>query len=106
MITYSVGFVLIFLTFFLLHLHAYRKRAELELDEMEMILTNGRLRANVLSIAIGLLSIAISLFGGPQSAAIAGMVFGLMGPAHGLNGYIVSRGLSRIENRVSSEPRG
>jgi hypothetical protein len=102
MIIYSIGFLLIFLTFLLLHLRAYRKRQDLELDEAELVQTIGRIRANSISIGIALLSIALSVFGGQRMSGLAGMIYGLMGPAYGLNGYFVGRRLTEVLNRERS----
>jgi len=99
MIIYSIGFLFIFSTFFLLHLRAYRKRNQLELDEIEMVQTIGRIRANSIAIGIALISIAISVFGGERVAGFAGMVYGLMGPAYAVNGYVVGRRLTEALKR-------
>ena len=96
MIIYSLGFFLIFLTFFLLHFHAYRKRDLLELDEIELVQTHGRIRSSFISMGIALTSITISVVWGGSASAVAGMVYGLMGPAHGVNGYFVGRRMSEL----------
>jgi len=96
MIIYSFGFFLIFLTFFLLHFHAYRKRHLLELDEIELVQTHGRIRSSFISMGIALTSITISVVWGGSASPIAGMVYGLMGPAYGVNGYFVGRRMSEL----------
>jgi hypothetical protein len=96
MIIYSFGFFLIFLTFFLLHFHAYRMRDLLELDEIELVQTYGRIRSSFTSMGIALASITISVVWGGSASTIAGMVYGLMGPAHGVNGYFVGRRMSEL----------
>jgi uncharacterized membrane protein len=101
MVIYSLGFFLIFLTFFLLHVHAYRKRAELEFDEIEVVQTHGRLRANLIAMTTASLSMGITLFGGPQAAGVAGMIYGLMGPAYAVNGFVVGK---RVEQLTKATP--
>jgi uncharacterized membrane protein len=96
MIIYSVGFLLIFLTFFLLHVYAYRQRHDLELDDIEIVQTKGRLRANLISMTISVVSISLAVLGGATANGMAGMVYGLIGPAYSVNGYFVARRVQQL----------
>ena len=67
MLVYSSGFVLLFGTFVALHWNAWRQRERLALDTMELF------------------------------DARAGITFFLLGPAHGMFGYINGRRRDRLE---------
>jgi uncharacterized membrane protein len=88
MIIYGVGFAAVFSVFSLLYYHAYRKRAYLELSEPEVFDTLSSVRQNVFSVAIGVLSIAIALIGGPAHAANSGYVYILLGPTLTIHGMV------------------
>jgi uncharacterized membrane protein len=99
-LVFSAGVALIFGTFVLLYRHAWVKRAELRLSaEQEVQLRFGQ-RAHLLSLALGVTSIAIALFAadGPL-IAVAGLVYCLMGPIHGWNGYQAGRALEKLRER-------
>ena len=101
MATYSLGFALLFALFVLLHAHAWRRREFLELDAAERLLTLSDLRAHAISVAVGLLSLGVSLCcEGRESWA--GMLYFLMGPLHGLNGLAQRRALARLGAAVPS----
>jgi len=86
MVIYGIGFTAVFSVFGLLYYHAYRKRADLELSESETFETRSSVRENALFVAIGLLSIAIALIGGPSQASLSGYVYGLLGPVLTIHG--------------------
>lgn len=88
MVFYSSGVVLIFGLFALMNLRAYRLREALELDELETYLTHSEIGAHVISLAIGVLSIVLALVSpGIWGPFLAGVIYFLMGPAHGVYGY-------------------
>lgn len=86
MVIYGLGFASIFLIFLLMHLHAYRKRAELELNEAELYDTRSQIYHHVGYIAIGLLStmMAVAFEERPQWA---GLTYFLIGPTSGVIGW-------------------
>ena len=86
MMLYSAGVVAIFGVFVLLYLHAWRRRAMLNLSRSEETTLRFSMRAHVLSAALGLVSLGIVVVR-PSWAAFAGMLYGLMGPLHAWNGY-------------------
>lgn len=86
MIMYSFGVILVFGTFLLLHLHAWRKRDELGLDQQELLTLRYGARGHMISTGLGVVSL-ILVWLIPQQTAYAGMIYGLMGPLHGWNGY-------------------
>lgn len=88
MLLYSGGLVGIFLMLFLMHLHAWRHRDVLELNEPERLITVGTLREHLIHMSIGLASIALALAG---QVALSGLIYFLVGPAQGLNGWHMGR---------------
>ena len=99
MMLYSTGVVLIFLVFVLLYRHAWSKRATLDLTEKEELSLKFGLRAHLISMGLGLTSLAIVVVNGGW-AAIAGMLYGLMGPLHAWNGYRAGKAHHQLEARA------
>jgi hypothetical protein len=92
MLTYSMGIVLIFGTFALLYQHAWRRRRALHLSPAEEISLQFGQRAHLLTMSLGGLSIVIALIAGnTEWVAVAGLIYVLMGPIHGWNGYRQSK---------------
>ncbi len=96
MLLYSGGVVMIFLTFVLLHWHASRRHVELQLDAAELLTLRYSTRAHLISMSIGLVSILIAMIDA-KLAWLAGVIYGAMGPLHGLNGYFAGRALTAME---------
>lgn len=86
MLFYSGGFVGIFAVLAAMYRRAWRLEDALELDAAERIATRGSLRGHLLSVGIGLRSLACAV-ALPRYPALSGLVFFLMGPVHGWNGY-------------------
>lgn len=86
MLIYGLGFASIFLIFLLMHLHAYRKRAELELTAPEIYDTKTQMIHHAGYIGIGLLStiFAVTFSGHPQWA---GWAYFLIGPVSAAIGF-------------------
>lgn len=103
MLLYSGGFVGIFVVLSLLYLRAWRLRDALGLDAAERVATRGSLRRQLLSVAIGLLSLALAL-ALPRFPAASGLIFFLMGPAQAWNGFRTERELERVRARAAEEP--
>ena len=91
----GTGVVAVFGMLWLLHRHAWRRRRELELDAIEEHLTRAALGSHALSAGVGATSLAIALFL-PGSGALAGWIYFLMGPLHGVRGYRVAKRLERL----------
>ena len=96
MLAYSAGFVALFGTFALLHWNAWRQRESLALGELERYDTRASMRRHLVSVAIGSASLAITLIV-PQYLPFAGLIFFLLGPAHGTYGYLNGRRRRRLE---------
>ena len=95
MLLYSAGVVLIFGVFVALHRHAWKKRADLDLDAMELLTLRFSTRAHLISMMFGVVSIAIVLIN-KRWAGIAGMIYALMGPLHAWNGFTGARAHERL----------
>jgi uncharacterized membrane protein len=96
MLVYSSGFTLLFATFVALHWNAWRQRARLGLDTLELFDARAGIRRHSISVAVGVVSMAIVILA-PQYAAAAGPIFFLLGPAHGTFGYVNGRRRDRLE---------
>lgn len=90
MVMYSSGVVMVFGAFLLLHRHAWRKRAELGLDEAELLNLRFGARGHMISVGLGIVSLLL-VWLMPYQTAYAGMIYGLMGPLHGWNGYMAGK---------------
>ena len=91
-----------FSVFILLHLQAYRKRTQLELNELELFDTRNSIQESGLNCCIAVLSICLAVFGGRYS--------GLSGPAYVLtaivltvNGTIMGRRRRALEKLAASD---
>lgn len=91
MIIYSIGYLLVFLVLFLLYMHAYRKRDELELNAAEIVLTKSEIQSSALNIGVAMFSIIIAAVGGANYSAWAGWIYFLVGPSLAINGTIMGK---------------
>jgi hypothetical protein len=96
MFVYSSGFMLLFGTFVALHWNAWRQRERLRLDTLELFDARAGIRRHAISAAFGLASLVIVIVA-PGYGAFAGLIFFLLGPAHGTFGYINGRRRNRLE---------
>jgi uncharacterized membrane protein len=104
MVIYNIGFITLFSLFALLYRHALRQKDALQLDELELFEARNGLRVMVTSIVIGLIAVAVMLMLPRVAAGMSGMVYILMGPAHGINGARYGRARAKlIEARASRE---
>jgi hypothetical protein len=95
MYMYSGGVVLVFTTFVLLYWHAWRRRRDLDLDAAELVTLRFGRRAHLISVGIGVLSLALNYVTGLPG--IAGVIYFLMGPLHALNGYMMHKTLVKLQ---------
>lgn len=96
MFVYSMGFTALFGTFALLHWNAWRQRERLRLGALELFDARAGIGRHMISVALGVLSVAIVLLW-PRYMAFAGLIFFLLGPAHGIFGYANGRRRERLE---------
>jgi len=101
MLLYDVGVIAIFGTFVLLYQHARRRKAQMGLGALDEITLRFGLRSHLISLSIGLISLAIVLIQ-PNFAFIGGMIYGLMGPLHGWNGYQGGKTLALAQKKAAA----
>lgn len=82
MILYGVGFIAVYTVFLLLYIHAYRKRYELGLDEVEVNVTRSCLLSILLVIGVALASVLIAALGGVGYASLSGWTYLIAIPMH------------------------
>jgi uncharacterized membrane protein len=106
MIIYSTGYVVIFLVFVLLHLHAYRYRESLDLSPLEVFDTRSTIYENLINMAVGLSSILLVTLGGEKMAGWSGLVYFMLGPAMTINGVArVKKRKAMISSEISAKDR-
>ena len=103
MIIFGVGYIAVFGVFALLYWHAYRKRAQLELNELETFDTRTDIRESLLNVGIGVVSLAFAVFGGGRFAAISGMTYMLTPVVMTLHGTLNGRRRRKLETLSTAE---
>ena len=96
MLVYSTGVALIFGTFVLLYVYAWRQRTALQLGAADLVTLRFNLQAHVISTALAIVSIGLALVVEEQMMALPGVLYGLMGPLHGMNGYFAGRAHGKL----------
>jgi uncharacterized membrane protein len=96
MVIYSAGVFLIFGIFALLHVHARVRRQRLELTERELLELRYSLRGHLISAGLAVASLLLIWLLPAGHLEWAGIIYGLMGPLHGLNGYMGGRAKSAL----------
>lgn len=94
---FGAGYVAVFLVFALLYLHAYRKREELELNKLEVFDTRAGLISAVLTGAVGVASIAITLLFGTRAGGWSGWIYFANGPIQTVHGFWFGSRRRRLE---------
>lgn len=97
MLIFSIGYLAVFGLFVLLYGHAYRRRAQLELNELEIYDTRTDIREAGLNVGIALLSIAFAAL--MRSSALSGMTYMLCPIVMTAHGMISGKGRRKIEER-------
>jgi uncharacterized membrane protein len=81
MYIYSGGYTIIYILFFFMYVHAYKKRNELELTPAEIFDTKTRMWAHLILVLIGALCVAAAFLLPAEKAGSSGFVYFLIGPA-------------------------
>ena len=98
MIVYSAGFMAISLVFALLFWHAYRKRAQLELNPLEVFDTCTSTGYSLINSGVAFVSILIAIIGGEEHAGWAGLIYPfLLAPLCTVFGTVTGRRRRRFE---------
>ena len=103
MLIYGFGYLLIGLVFILFHLHAYKKRDEIGLNEIENILTKGSISFWGINVFTAALSLIIVIIGGIDYVGLSGWIYFLIGPAATVNGIFTRKKIKNIKNNLAQE---
>jgi len=96
MATYSAGFVAVFGILTLFYWNALRQREALALTPLDVFDARAGLRAHLLSVAVGTVSILAALLVPIRLLWLAGFVYFLLGPVQGTNGRLNGRARARL----------
>ena len=88
MVVYGLGYIAVFTMLFLLHLHAWRRRKDLELTPLELWITRETMQEQAAQMGIALVSISFALQGSPNWA---GFTYILIYPVLTVNGFLMGR---------------
>ena len=102
MLIFGVGYLAVFVVFVLLYWHAYRKRAALELNQLEVFDTRNSIQECALNCGVALFSMAQLLVGGPKFAGLSGVSYMLTGVVMGINGTVMGTRRRKLENQFES----
>lgn len=102
MIIFGIGYLSVFGVFAVLYWHAYRKRAELELNELEVFDTHADIRESLLNGGIAVISLMFAIIGGGRFAGISGMTYMLTPVVMTLHGTLNGRRRKRLEKLVTA----
>ena len=91
MLVYGLGYVAVMGVFALMHLHAWRLREVLELNEVEVFDTVGNVRELLLSAGVGLFSIALAVGLSGRWSWVSGIAYMLLGPVLTTHGVLWNR---------------
>jgi len=97
MVIFDLGYLAVFGVFVLLFWHAYRKRQELELNEVERFDTRESIQESALNCGIAVVSLMIVFIGGAGRAGLAGMAYMLTPVVMSVNGMIMGKRRKRLE---------
>ena len=97
MVIFDLGYLAVFGVFVLLFWHAYRKRQELELNELERFDTRESIQESALNCGVAVISLLIVFIGGAGRAGLAGMAYMLTPVVMSINGMIMGRRRKRLE---------
>jgi hypothetical protein len=107
MLIFDVGYVAVFLVFVLLYFNAYRQRARLGLNRLEVFDTWTEVQSNLLNVGIGVLSAVIVLSGiNARGASYAGWVYLLIGPVLTVHGFTRGSQRRKFEGRAGGADAG
>ena len=87
---YGLGFAGVWGLYAALYLHAYRKREQLGLDEVEILYTKAGISEHFIFVGVCLLSIAVA-WTLKDAPSVPGFVYVLLGPLQTLSGWLFGR---------------
>jgi uncharacterized membrane protein len=96
---YGLGFAGVWGLYSLLYVHALRKRAELELNSVELLQTRQSLYESLIYVGVCLLSITLALT--TSNTWLPGVIYFLLGPLQGFNGWWHGTKVSAMSKAVT-----
>ena len=102
MVVYGLGYLAVFAVFALLQWHAWRKRDELGLNEIERFDTRTGIQYHMISMGVAGVSIVIALSRMNNASFFSGIVYALLGPMFTLFGTLTGRRRRTLEQRARS----
>jgi uncharacterized membrane protein len=99
---YSIGFIVIFVLFALLHRRALVRKEDLALSELETFDARAAIGHHLISASVGGVSLAIASIAPLRFAPIAPTAFWLMGPAHWAFGASSRRKRRLLQDRLAT----
>lgn len=100
MIIFGIGYIAVFGLFVLLYWHAYRKREQLSLNDLEVFDTRTDIRESALNVGIGTVSVVLAALGRGRLAGLSGMTYMLTPLVMTTHGILSGRRRRRIEARL------
>lgn len=101
---YGLGYIAVFVMFWLLYLHAYRRRDALGLSPLEVFKIKTFAGFHMVSAAVGAVVVLIAVAAPRNYTFISPMMFALMWPAHALYGSHREKKRKAFEAQLSPEP--
>jgi hypothetical protein len=99
---FAVTLLVVSLESSVLYWHAYRKRALLELNELEVFDTRTDIRESLLNVGIAVVSLAFAVFGGGRFAGLSGMTYMLTPIVMTVHGTINGRRRRKLAARFTT----
>ena len=96
---YAIGFASVFVIFVLLFRHAYKLRAALELNPVEVLETRSAIESSALLAAVGVLSFCIAF----KYPAIAGWTYFALGPVLGIHGALYGKRIRLLSEKLGTK---
>jgi hypothetical protein len=98
MVIYGLGFAAIFLVLAAMYYRGWRKRvAAAGRDDAGAHELAYQVGHCFVYVGVAALSMSIATFGGPRAVGVAGVIYGVLGPAHGVYHGVVMRRLRRAK---------
>jgi hypothetical protein len=85
----------------LLYRHAWRQRDRLGLTDVDRLRLKYGQRAHLISMGLGLSSVSLAFISG-SLVPVSGLLYFLMGPLHGWNGYVGGKAVALAEREAAA----
>ena len=100
MLIFGAGYVAVFGVFALLYWYAYRRRHDLDLNELEVFDTRVDVSEGVVNVVIGSISILIAAIGGARFGSYGGFVYMLCPIVLSIHGTVMGRKRRKLASGI------